>query len=140
MGFFDFFKRKKEITPAEMSAMMENLRKGFEFVGQINDVETLLPQAKSLYAEILKVEPIVDSTLTMVEKNIKDLSGRNWWATAEAIGRDLAGLRRGKATLLSYKQEIETMKSCLEIVAAEKQFALVDKEPENNGPQGPSNN
>lgn len=140
MGFFDFFKRKKEITPAEMSAMMENLRKGFEFVGQINDVETLLPQAKSLYAEILKVEPVVDSTLTMVEKNIKDLSGRNWWATAEAVGRDLAGLRRGKATLLSYKQEIETMKSCLEIVAAEKQFALVDKEPENNGPQGPSNN
>lgn len=140
MGFFDFFKRKKEITPDEMSAMMENLRKGFEFVGQINDVETLLPQAKSLYAEILKVEPVVDSTLTMVEKNIKDLSGRNWWATAEAVGRDLAGLRRGKSTLLSYKQEIETMKSCLEIVAAEKQFALVDKEPENNGPQGPSNN
>ena len=140
MGFFDFFKRKKEITPAEMSAMMENLRKGFEFVEQINDVETLLPQAKELYAEILKVEPIVDATLTMVEKNIKDLSGRNWWATAEAVGRDLAGLRRGKATLLSYKQEIETMKSCLEIVAAEKQFALVDKEPENNGQQGPSNN
>lgn len=140
MGFFDFFKRKKEITPDEMSAMMENLRKGFEFVGQINDVETLLPQAKSLYTEILSVEPVVDSTLTMVEKNIKDLSGRNWWATAEAVGRDLAGLRRGKATLLSYKQEIETMKSCLEIVAAEKQFALVDKEPENNGPQGPSNN
>ncbi len=139
MGFFDFFKRKKEITPAEMSAMMENLRKGFEFVEQINDVETLLPQAKELYAEILKVEPIVDATLTMVEKNIKDLSGRNWWATAEAVGSDLAGLRRGKARLLSYKQEIETMKSCLEIVAAEKQFALVDKEPENKGQQGPSN-
>lgn len=137
MGFFEIFKRKKEITPQEMAEMMKGLKERFEFIKKIDSVEALLPQAQALYAEIAKVEPVVNETLVSVEKHIGDLSGRTWWATAEANGKDLAGLRRGRQSLLTYKQEIDEMKKFLEDVAAKKKVSG-DTDPAAEQ-QGPSN-
>jgi len=109
MGFFDRFKKKKELTPAALRETMAKLKNDLETVAAIEDVTQREDAAKGLLIEVEQTKTIVQETLTKVEANIKDLEGRDWWATQEAVNSDLRGLRRGKQTLLTATEELEKM-------------------------------
>ncbi|MBQ7917657.1 MAG: hypothetical protein IJ310_02435 [Clostridia bacterium] len=109
MGFFDRFKKKKELTPAALRETMAKLKNDLETVAAIEDVGQREEAAKGLLIEVEQTKTIVQETLTKVEANIKDLEGRDWWATQEAVNSDLRGLRRGKQTLLTATEELEKM-------------------------------
>ena len=110
MGFFDRFKKKKELTPAALRETMAKLKNDLETVAAIEDVAQRENAAKGLLIEVEQTKTIVQETLTKVEANIDDLMGRTgWWATQEAVNSDLRGLRRGRETLLATKDELEKM-------------------------------
>ena len=109
MGFFDRFKKKKELTPAALRETMAKLKNDLETVAAIEDVAQRENAAKGLLIEVEQTKTIVQETLTKVEADIKDLEGRDWWATQEAVNSDLRGLRRGKQTLLAATEELEKM-------------------------------
>jgi len=109
MGFFDRFKKKKELTPAALRETMAKLKNDLETVAAIEDVTQREDAAKGLLIEVEQTKTIVQETLTKVEADIKDLEGRDWWATQEAVNSDLRGLRRGKQTLLTATEELEKM-------------------------------
>ena len=109
MGFFDRFKKKKELTQAALRETMAKLKNDLETVAAIEDVGQREEAAKGLLIEVEQTKTIVQETLTKVEANIKDLEGRDWWATQEAVNSDLRGLRRGKQTLLTATEELEKM-------------------------------
>ena len=109
MGFFDRFKKKKELTPAALRETMAKLKNDLETVAAIEDVAQREDAAKGLLIEVEQTKTIVQETLTKVEADIKDLEGRDWWATQEAVNSDLRGLRRGKQTLLAATEELEKM-------------------------------
>ena len=109
MGFFDRFKKKKELTPAALRETMAKLKNDLETVAAIEDVTQREDAAKGLLIEVEQTKTIVQETLTKVEADIKDLEGRDWWATQEAVNSDLRGLRRGKQTLLAATEELEKM-------------------------------
>ena len=113
MGFFDIFKRKKPITPQELRSMMDELKTDYAFVDEIKDKTIKEPQAKALIEKINSVSAIVNETLAHVEKELESLAGPDWWAVAEAKSSDRAGLQRGKASLLVYRDELDKMRDSL---------------------------
>ena len=84
----------------------------------------MIAQAGEVYATVQEI-------LKSVEKQLQELSGSGWWATAEARGRDYMGLSKGRESLLSYKAEIENMV---------KEFSVEKSaEKKQEEPAGPSN-
>ena len=113
MGIFDFFKRKKQITPQELRSMMDEVKTDYAFVNEITDKAIKEPQSKALIEKINGVSAIVNETLAHVEKELESLAGPDWWAVAEAKSRDRAGLQRGKESLLAYRKELDEMREAL---------------------------
>ena len=132
MGFLDLFKKKKkQITPQELRDIMNDLRSKYNFVKAIEKEELREPQAKALIAQAGEVYATVQEILKSVEKQLQELSGSGWWATAEARGRDYMGLSKGRESLLSYKAEIENM---VKEISSNKKLEENQEEP-----VGPSN-
>ncbi len=121
MGFFDRFKRKKEITPAMLREMMEKLRADMKIGLAIENATERKDAIKALDLRIDEISVIVDDTLAQVEKNIKELSGSTWWAVRDAVNTDLRGLSRGKETLIATKAELAKMKTDLGAPASAKE-------------------
>lgn len=121
MGFFDLFKRKKEITPAVLRAMMQKLRDDIKATMGIENETEREDAIKALLLRVEETDVIVDKTLAKVEANIEDLRGRTFWASMEAVNSDLRGLSKGKENLLATKEELARMKVELSGPASEKE-------------------
>lgn len=130
MGFFSRFKRKKELTPAMLRETIARLQGGLDSLLAIKDEAEREEGAKVLLVDVEETKKLVQETLTKVEAEIKDLDGRDWWATQEAVNSDLRGLRRGRETLLVATQELEKMSNkIVDIFKGKVQIAPTETEP-----------
>ena len=111
MGILNWFRRKKEITPAILNNMMSCLKEDIKTALAIEDPAKREEAVKLMLKRVDELEVLVDETMVQVDKNIKDLSGRTWWATQEAVNSDLRGLRRGKESLVAKKGELGGMRA-----------------------------
>ena len=109
MGFFDRFKRKKPLTPAELREIMEKLSVEIGDALFIADPSKKDEECKRLLIVVDQTMARVKATLASVEADLEDLMGRTWWATQEAVGRDIRGLRKGRETLLAAQEELSKM-------------------------------
>jgi hypothetical protein len=78
---------------------------------------------KLMLKRVDELSVVVETTMVQVDKNIDDLTGRTWWATQEAVNRDLMGLRRGKEGLIAKREELSGMKVEL------SSYVKVDEKP-----------
>ena len=83
-----------------------------KFALSIKDETERNEAIKLATARLAEVEGIVDDVLENVEKHMKEsLEGSRSWLSGEAHMMDYSGLQRGKATLLSMKEDLGGMKS-----------------------------
>ena len=109
MGFFDRFKRKKPLTPAELKGILETLRTEIGDALFIADTAKKDEECKRLLIVVDQTMARVKTTLASVEADLEDLMGRSWWATQEAVSSDIRGLRKGRETLLAAQEELSKM-------------------------------
>ncbi len=123
MGILKWFRRKKEITPKILNEMMECLRDDIKTAVAIEDPAERDAAIKLMLKRVDELSVVVETTMVQVDKNIDDLTGRTWWATQEAVNRDLMGLRRGKEGLIAKREELSGMKVEL------SSYVKVDEKP-----------
>ena len=111
MGILNWFRRKKEITPAILNDMMTCLKNDVKTALAIADPAEREAAVKLMLKRVDELSVIVEETMVKVDANIEDLMGRTWWASQEAVARDLRGLRNGKQGLLTKREELAGMKA-----------------------------
>ena len=118
----------ENMEPKVLKDMVEALREDVKFSLSIKDKAEREEAVKLATARLAEVEGIVDDVLENVEKNIQDsMDGLDSWLSREAHARDLSGLRKGKATLLSMKEDLGGMKS--ELNGTQKEQEAPQSEP-----------
>ena len=121
MGFFDRFKKKKPLTPAELRETLAKLRESVAAAALITDTTERDNECKRLLISIDQTLTRVNTTLASVEADLEDLMGRSgWWATQDAVNSDIRGLRRGRETLIAAKEELTNLSNQLISIIKEK--------------------
>ena len=107
MGLFNFFRRRrKEVTPAQMKAMMSDLKNDFYALQEIDDESIRNNQANIVYKNAVELLDLVRFMTEVVSDRIKQVEPSTWWATNELKDRDYSGLMRGKHLLNLYENDI----------------------------------
>ena len=101
----------ENMEPKVLREMVAALKEDVEFALSIKDETERNEAVKLATARLAEVESIVDDVLVNVEKHIKSSQdGLDSWLTRDAHAQDLRGLTKGKATLLSMKEELDGLK------------------------------
>ena len=113
----DELKRKhmiENMEPKVLREMVASLKEDVEFALSIKDEAERNEAIKLSKARLAEVESIVDDVLVNVEKHMSEsLEGSGNWLSGEAHMMDYTGLSRGKATLLSMKNDLGELKGKL---------------------------
>ena len=123
MGILKWFRKKKEITPKILNEMMECLREDIKTTLAIEDPAEREAAVKLMLKRIDELSVVVEETMVQVDRNIKDLMGRTWWATQEAVNSDLRGLNRGREGLIAKREELGNLRVEL------SSYVKVDEKP-----------
>ena len=119
MGILKWFRKKKEITPKILNEMMECLREDIKTTLAIEDPAEREAAVKLMLKRVDELSVVVEETMVQVDRNIKDLMGRTWWATQEAVNSDLRGLNRGREGLIAKREELGNLRvelsSCVKV-------------------------
>lgn len=126
MGFFDLFRRKKEVTPAMLREMMKELREGIELAVAIENADEKKLAIEEMISRVANTMGIVDETLLKVEKEMASLTKRDFWLASELIDGDLSRLQKGKNFLMRTKEELKKMNIDLSALVGIK----VEEKPE----------
>ena len=123
MGILKWFRKKKEITPKILNEMMECLREDIKTTLAIEDPAEKEAAVKLILKRVDELSVVVEETMVQVDRNIKDLMGRTWWATQEAVNSDLRGLNRGREGLIAKREELGNLRVEL------SSYVKVDEKP-----------
>ena len=123
MGILKWFRKKKEITPKILNEMMECLREDIKTTLAIEDPAEKEAAVKLMLKRVDELSVVVEETMVQVDRNIKDLMGRTWWATQEAVNSDLRGLNRGREGLIAKREELGNLRVEL------SSYVKVDEKP-----------
>ena len=104
----------ENIEPKDLREMISTLKEDIEYALSIENEAERKEVIKEAEESLAEVEGIVDDVLKSVEKKIEEsVEGLNSWLSREAHAQDLKGLNRGKALLLSMKEELGKLKGSL---------------------------